>query len=154
VVTETPHNLADVLPCIQVSRFGGADEYVSSFDNPSMDFDCYAASRIEARQLAYDVRSSLRDDLPGEVVAGASIVRVRTISGPRGPRTTTPTCAGSPTPRRSDSAASRRRHGRHQDDHPVPPHVRRHRRRGALPRDVDAWVEQGWRKTKPKTDSE
>jgi hypothetical protein len=82
VVTETPHNLADVLPCIQVSRFGGADEYVSSFDNPSMDFDCYSASRIEARQLAYDVRSSLRDDLPGEVVDGASIVRVRTISGP------------------------------------------------------------------------
>lgn len=82
VVTETPGDLADVVPCIQVSRFGGADEYVSTFDNPSMDFDCYAATRGEARQLAYDVRSSLRDDLPGQVVAGASIVRVRTISGP------------------------------------------------------------------------
>lgn len=82
VVTETPANLADVVPCIRVTRFGGSDEYLSAFDNPTMDFDCYDVGREAARTLAYAVRASLRDDLPGQVVAGTSVVRVRTISGP------------------------------------------------------------------------
>lgn len=82
VATETPANLADVLPCIAVSRFGGADEEIPTFDNPMMDFDCYAATRGEARTLAYAVRSSLRNDLPGQMVAGAFASRVRTVSGP------------------------------------------------------------------------
>lgn len=82
VVTETPANLADVLPVIQVTRFGGADEYIPAFDNPSMDFDVYAATRDAARGLAHDVRDSLRGDLPGATVLGVSVVRVRSISGP------------------------------------------------------------------------
>jgi len=82
VATETPANLADVLPCIAVSRFGGADEEIPTFDNPMLDFDCYAATRGEARTLAYAVRSSLRNDLPGQMVAGAFASRVRTVAGP------------------------------------------------------------------------
>lgn len=82
VVTEAPSNLADVLPCIRVTRFGGADETITSFDNPAMDFDCFGATRDTARALAYAVRGSLRNDLPGQVVAGAFILRAETISGP------------------------------------------------------------------------
>lgn len=82
ICTETPADLADVVPCIQVSRFGGSDDEVPTFDNASMDFDCYAATRAAARTLAYDVRSSLRNDLPGQTVGGAFVGRVRSISGP------------------------------------------------------------------------
>lgn len=82
IVTETPANLADVLPCIAVSRFGGIEDVFSTFDNPSMDFDCYAAARDEARTLAYAVRSSIRDDLPGQTVAGVSASRTRSLAAP------------------------------------------------------------------------
>lgn len=82
VVTETPANLQDVLPCIRVTRFGGADEEVSTFDNPTLDFDCYAATRADARSLAYAVRSSIRNDLPGQTRAGAFASRSRTLAGP------------------------------------------------------------------------
>ena len=82
VVTETPANLADVLPCIRVSRFGGVDEEVSTFDNPSLDFDCFGATRAEARSLAYAVRSSIRNDLPGQTRAGGFASRTRTLAGP------------------------------------------------------------------------
>lgn len=82
VVTETPSNLSDVLPVIAVSRFGGTDEEFSSFDNPSMDFDCYAANREAARSLAYAVRDSIRNDLPGQTVAGAFVSRTRSVAAP------------------------------------------------------------------------
>jgi len=82
VVTETPSNLEDVLPCIAVSRFGGTDEVFASFDNPSMDFDCYAPTRAEARSLAYAVRDSIRNDLPGQIVAGAFVSRTRSVAAP------------------------------------------------------------------------
>jgi len=82
VVTETPANLADVVPLIRVSRFGGVDEQIWTFDNPTMDFDCYDTGRIAARDLAYQVRRSLRRDLPGQIVAGAFVLSCRTLSGP------------------------------------------------------------------------
>jgi len=82
VATETPADLAGNLPCIVVTRFGGTDEQFSTFDNPTLDFDCYAASRAAARELAYEVRSSIRNDLPGQIVAGAFASRTRSIAGP------------------------------------------------------------------------
>lgn len=86
VVTETPANLGDLVASgtnvIAVSRFGGADDEIRVFDNPVMDFDCYAPTRAAARTLAHEVRASIRADLPGETVAGAFIERARTISGP------------------------------------------------------------------------
>lgn len=82
VVTETPADLVANLPCIRVTRFGGVDEYIWTFDNPTMDFDCYAASRAAARDLAYQVRASLRRDLPGRIVGGVFVLSCRTFSGP------------------------------------------------------------------------
>lgn len=82
VVTETPADLAANVPCIRVRRIGGADEAVWTFDNPTMDFDCYAVGRAAARDLAYAVRASLRRDLPGQIVAGAFVLSCRTFSGP------------------------------------------------------------------------
>lgn len=67
---------------IQVTRFGGSDEEIPTFDNASMDFDCYAATRGEARTLAYAVRDSIRNDLPGQTIGGASAMRARSVSGP------------------------------------------------------------------------
>lgn len=86
ICTETPADMGDLVKAgkdvIQATRFGGSDEEVSTFDQASMDFDCYAGTRAAARDLAYEVRSSIRNDLPGQTVAGAFASRVRSISGP------------------------------------------------------------------------
>jgi len=82
-VTDLPANLADVLPVIQVERFGGGDDVVT-IDKANVDIDVYAASRGAAEDLAEDVRRLMRTDLPGKTVAdGAAVVsRVRTITSP------------------------------------------------------------------------
>jgi hypothetical protein len=73
VCTETPSNLADVLPCIQVSMFtGSADLY--QFDTTSLDIDVYHATRTQARTLAYAVRTSVLHDLPGQYLLGAFVL--------------------------------------------------------------------------------
>ena len=82
VCTETPDNLADVLPCIRVTRFAGGADEVYTFDNPNVDFDCYAATRAAASTLAYEVRSYVRSTLPGTTVSGAFIARAQDILGP------------------------------------------------------------------------
>lgn len=82
VATETPSNLADVLPCIVVTRFGGSDDAFWTYDNASMDFDCYDVDRVGARTLAHQLRTAVRRDLPGQTVAGAFIARTQSINGP------------------------------------------------------------------------
>lgn len=82
VCTETPSDLAAHLPCIRVTRFAGASEAVYTFDNPSVDFDCYAATRQAARTLAYEVRTYVRGALLGTTAAGAFFSRARDILGP------------------------------------------------------------------------
>lgn len=91
IATETPGDLADVLPCVVVSRFGGSEEEIYTFDNPLMDFDCFDATRGKARQLAYAVRTSIRRDLPGQTVTytdddgntgTGAVSRTRGSSGP------------------------------------------------------------------------
>lgn len=82
IATETPADLNDVLPCIVVTRFGGTEDEFYTFDNPSMDFDCYAATRAAARTLAHQVRTWVRRDLPGQTVGGAFISRTQTVTGP------------------------------------------------------------------------
>lgn len=81
VVTELPANLGDVLPVVEVSRFGGSDD-VLSFDNANVDVDVYAASRGAARTLAEQVRAYMRGQLPGQTFAGAFVLSVSTISAP------------------------------------------------------------------------
>lgn len=82
VVTETPADLASVLPCIVVTRFGGLEDAVYTFDNASLDFDCYAATRQAARTLAHQVRTAIRKTLPGQSIAGGFVHRTQTITPP------------------------------------------------------------------------
>jgi hypothetical protein len=82
VCTETPSDLADHLPCIRVTRFGGAADSIYTFDNAQVDFDCYAASRAAARTLAHDVRTYLHATLEGSKAGGAFIAKVQDIQGP------------------------------------------------------------------------
>ncbi len=87
VLTETPDNLADVVPVLQVTRFGGADALLN-VDTANVDVETFdgphdnLSARENARTLAEQVRSSLRLDLPGNTVAGAFVAEVATISAP------------------------------------------------------------------------
>ena len=87
VATETPANLGDVLPCIVITRFGGTDDAIWTFDNPNVDFDVYAATRAQARTLAHEVRTWVRSELPGSTITDAAgnkgfVHRTQTVSGP------------------------------------------------------------------------
>jgi len=81
VSTETPANLADVLPYIKVERFGGSDALLV-LDAANIDVEVFAADRTAARSLAEEVRTSLRSNLPGQSVAGGFVADVATISAP------------------------------------------------------------------------
>lgn len=75
VLTETPENLTDVLPCIQVTAIGGSgDQY--QFDTARVDIDVYHSTRGAARSLANEVRASLLQTLPGQMVDGTFVLRV------------------------------------------------------------------------------
>ena len=82
VVTEVPANLADVVPLIQVSRFGGSDDTIVT-DAANIDVDTFGATRDEARSLGGQVRSALRLHLPGYAAGGGAVQSVTTISAPR-----------------------------------------------------------------------
>ena len=83
VCTELPDDLADVVPLLQVVRIGGPthddDPY---FHLPTISVDAYEATRADANDLAMQADLSLRRRLPGAVVLGCSVGKVRTISGP------------------------------------------------------------------------
>jgi len=81
VVTELPSNLEEVLPVIQVSRYGGNDSrYV--LDRASVDVDCFAATRAEASALAAQARELFIFRLPSYNAGAVSVSRVRTINAP------------------------------------------------------------------------
>lgn len=82
VLTELPANLSEVLPVIQVSRYGGSDRY--TIDRGSVDIDCYAATRGAASSLASQVRRLLLRELPSyyDASLNATVSRVRTINAP------------------------------------------------------------------------
>lgn len=91
VVTELPANLGEVLPVIEVSRFGGSDDSLVT-DDANIDIDVYAAAvnavggaskRDAARLLSGQVRSALRLHFPGYANGGAAVQSVTTISAPR-----------------------------------------------------------------------
>lgn len=82
VVTETPSNLADVVPCIEVGRFGGGDG-VWTLDVANIDIDVYHSSRAAALDYAEQVRTSLRLHAEGQEVNGALIAQVATLSAPK-----------------------------------------------------------------------
>ena len=82
VVTELPANLADVVPVIQVTRFGGADRF-TVLDDANIDVDTFGATRDGARNLGGLVRSALILHLPGVQTGGGIVTAVSTISAPR-----------------------------------------------------------------------
>lgn len=87
ICTETPDDLAAVLPAIRITRFAGGSDDVWTFDNPSVDFDCYAATRAAAQTLAYDVRTWVRTILPGTIIGDqttgrAFVAKAQDILGP------------------------------------------------------------------------
>jgi hypothetical protein len=82
VVTELPANLADVVPAIQVTRFGGSDDFIT-LDAANIDIDTFAATRDASRSLSEQVRAALRLHLPGYAANGAAVQSVTTISAPR-----------------------------------------------------------------------
>lgn len=82
-LTDLPENLAGVLPVVQVTRIGGpADDSLPSFDFPNVDIDCFDVDREAASNLAGRVHTALRVTLPGLKLSGATITRVRTLTGP------------------------------------------------------------------------
>jgi uncharacterized protein YggE len=82
VCTETPANLLDVLPVIQVQTIGGTDP-VPNLDVATVDVDVFAAGAVAAEQLAEQVRDSLRTNMQGKQVAGAFVAAVSTVNRPR-----------------------------------------------------------------------
>lgn len=81
-VTELPATLTGDV--VRVTRISGTDDgQFSVYEDAIVDFDCFAATRADARTLAYAVRDYLRNTLPGETVdAQAFIIAVRSINGP------------------------------------------------------------------------
>jgi hypothetical protein len=80
-LTDTPTNLAQILPVIQITRFGGADRY-PGIDTAQVDIDAYASTRTAAAQLAEDVRYAVRFVLAGQRVGDLTVADVETINGP------------------------------------------------------------------------
>lgn len=81
VVTETPDNLADVLPCIVVGGFGGGDDVIT-IDETNIDIQYFAATRTLARDGAEEVRGAMRFELPGQSTDGVFVLAVDTMSKP------------------------------------------------------------------------
>lgn len=87
VVTELPSDLGAV-PTIQVTRFGGSDEWLT-LDSANIDIDCFdddhdgKTARENSRTLSEQVRTALRLHLPGYALNGAAVQSVTTISAPR-----------------------------------------------------------------------
>jgi len=80
VGTETPANLADVLPFLQHFRIGGGDDGYA-LDAPTVALHAFAASSPAANTLLYQAGTALRA-MRGVVIAGAVVTRVAKIGGP------------------------------------------------------------------------
>lgn len=81
-VTELPATLAG--NTVRVTRISGTDDgQFSVYEDATVDFDCFAATRAATRTLAYAVRDYLRNDLPGtKVGTDAFVLSVRSVNGP------------------------------------------------------------------------
>jgi hypothetical protein len=80
--TELPATLTD--DTVRITRISGTDDgQFSVYEDAIVDFDCFAATRADARTLSYSVRDFLRDTLPGtEVGTDAFVISVRSVNGP------------------------------------------------------------------------
>lgn len=80
-LTELPADLEAVLPVVQFSRYGGADNR-PGLDTALIDVDAYGRDRAQAWALSEATRAGLRFNLVGRQLAGAVVTRVDTLAGP------------------------------------------------------------------------
>ena len=86
VCTETPQNLADILPVVAVSRTAGGD-LLHLLDRPVVDIDCFGPDRLSSALLARQVYTLMQHYLTGTVkgptpAASAVVGWVNTVKGP------------------------------------------------------------------------
>jgi len=74
VVTEIPADLEANLPLIKVRGLGGPRKLVLA--RPTVDVECYAATRDAARDLAGDVSDALTYRMRGQI-SGSVVTHVR-----------------------------------------------------------------------------
>lgn len=80
---DTPADLADVVPLVQVQTIGGpSDVNLSDLVAATVSFDSFGADYAAAEQLAWRVDAGLHQALPGVIVNGTTFTRVRTLSIP------------------------------------------------------------------------
>lgn len=79
VVTETPSDITGSL--VQLVRVGGPDDDYG-LDVATVHVNAFALTRAAANTLAEQVRTALREALPGTRLPGLVVSRVQTISGP------------------------------------------------------------------------
>ncbi|SET48244.1 hypothetical protein [Nonomuraea wenchangensis] len=79
--TETPSDLDDRLPWLQVVRLGGPYDGFRR-DQPTVDISAFAATGPAASDLALQVQEALHTQLWGATTGGAVFSRVETRTGP------------------------------------------------------------------------
>lgn len=79
--TETPSDLDDRLPWLQVIRLGGPYDGFRR-DQPTVDISAFAATGPAASDLALQVQEALHTQLWGATTGGAVFSRVETRTGP------------------------------------------------------------------------
>lgn len=84
--TRTPDDLQSVMPFGLIERIGGTDA-VHTLDEAFIDVEVFAATRTDARTAAESVRTSLRYELPGQMVTdhlgnSGPVSDVRTVTAP------------------------------------------------------------------------
>lgn len=80
VDSDTPDNLASVLPFARVTRQGGPNDG-HRLDVPTMVIHGFGASRQAAQLLLMQCNTALRNAI-GQVINGATISAVHTLAGP------------------------------------------------------------------------
>jgi hypothetical protein len=79
--TETPPDLDDQLPWLQVARIGGPyDGYRR--DRPVVDIASFASTGTDAADLALQVQHLIHTQLWGAIAGGAVFSRIETRTGP------------------------------------------------------------------------
>lgn len=82
-LTDLPATLASDVPVVQIVRVGGpSDDNDPTLVAATVSVDCFAADRIAAITLSQQVDDAFRKALPGTLAGGASVTKVRTLTGP------------------------------------------------------------------------
>lgn len=80
VGTETPDDLEQVLPFVQVQRFVGPSGVF--FDHPMVELNVFAASKADADSLAREVDWLILHELPGTTYGRSTVSRTQSMSAP------------------------------------------------------------------------